>query len=303
MKFELIIYKDEPSLLTADRSAMGFVGTVVDQRGTFAKDFLSRHVDCVVSCRWDKVDMVFCTDDQTELRPHEIAEFIGRTMPKRILIEATTLGFVEILLLVSAAAECPSVSQIDFLYVEPESYSEVVSIESPLPHSFALSKSLGKMIPIPGFTRNFARKNLDVHLVAFLGFEPSRLGRILEDDEGSTISRCTFGVGIPAFVPGWENHTIDSNAQYFEDPKREDTIFFSANNPQSAYDSVLSIAASLAPNERMVIAPFGTKPAGIGAIVYAVQNQEKCGVIYDHPIRQNDRSKGVGRCHLYRCSC
>jgi hypothetical protein len=94
---------------------------------------------------------------------------------------------------------------------------------------------------------------------------------------------------------------MDCNVEYLDHPRREDITFFSANNPQTAFDAIAEIARSLDDNERIVIAPFGTKPAGIGAIIYAVVNPDMCGIIYDHPLRQKDRSKGVGRCHLFQC--
>lgn len=303
MKFEKVKFFNDPTSMQSEPADLGFYGSSVDERGEFAKNFLKEKANLSLNCRWDKVELLFCLGKDLELRPHEISSQINELSPTRILIEATTLGFVEILFLVSAAKECPTVNEIEFIYVEPREYSEVTSIENPLPHNFALSKSLGQLIPIPGFTKNFARKNHQTHLFAFLGFEPARLGRVLEDDEGAGISKYSLGIGIPAFVPGWENHTTDSNSEYLDSPNREEIVLFSANNPQSAYDSLCEIADSLSDDERIVIAPFGTKPAGLGAIVYAVLHQDRCGIIYDHPIRQKDRSKGVGKCHLYKLPC
>lgn len=301
MKFKKIEIFPDYANLKAEKFDIGFFGDEIDDRGRTASTYTKDASSSAFHCRWDKTDLIFCVDKQGEFKPYELSEFFKKLTASSVLIEATTLGFVEILYIVSALNECPTVSCINFLYIEPEQYNELDSVESPLPHSFSLSKSLGQLIPLPGFTKNFVRKNFRTHLMAFLGFEASRLGRVLEDDEGAGISKFSVGIGIPAFVPGWENHTMDCNIAYLDHPSREDITFFSANNPQTAFDAITAVAESLGEAERIVIAPFGTKPAGIGAIIYAVANPEMCGIIYDHPLRQKDRSKGVGRCHLFQC--
>lgn len=280
---------------------LGFYGDEIDDRGRSACVYTKNATTTSFHCRWDKTDLVFCVNKTDEFKPYELSDFFKGLKATSVLIETTTLGFVEILYIVSALNDCSSISCINFLYIEPEHYNEIDSVENPLPHNFALSKSLGQLIPLPGFTKNFARKNFSTHLIAFLGFEASRLGRVLEDDEGAAISKFSVGIGIPAFVPGWENHTMDCNVEYLDHPRRQDITFFSANNPQTAFESIAEVSQSLNDNERILIAPFGTKPAGIGAILYAVSNPDMCGIIYDHPLRQKDRSKGVGRCHMFQC--
>jgi len=248
--------------------------------------------------------MLFCIEAIGDFRPDgQLADAIRKSNRKKIVIETTTLGFVEILYLVDAAKASGIIEEIDFVYVEPEKYNEVKTVDNPLPHNFLLSKSLGRLIPIPGYTRNFTRRSLKTHLVAFLGFEPSRLGRVLEDDEGANFSCYSVGIGVPPFVPGWEVHTFETNSAYLVGSGIQNICYFSANNPFSAYTELQTLSKSLGSNERMVIAPFGTKPAGIGAIVYAVENKPDCGLIYDHPVRHNDRSVGIGQCHIFKLAC
>lgn len=301
MKFKKIENFTGITEISSGKFDLGFFGDEIDDRGQSACAYTMTAAATSFHCRWDKTDLVFCVNKIDDFKPYELADYFRKLNASSVLIETTTLGFVEILYIVSALNDCSSVSCVNFLYIEPEQYNEIDSVESPLPHNFSLSKSLGQLIPLPGFTKNFVRKNYSTHLVAFLGFEAARLGRVLEDDEGAAISKFSVGIGIPAFVPGWENHTMDCNVEYLDHPRRQDITFFSANNPQTAFESIAEISRSLDDNERILIAPFGTKPAGIGAIIYAVTNPEMCGIIYDHPLRQKDRSKGVGRCHMFQC--
>ena len=45
----------------------------------------------------------------------------------------------------------------------------------------------------------------------------------------------------------------------------------------------------------MVIAPIGTKPHAIGAILYAIKHMAKVELLYDNPIRSVHRTEGIGR--------
>ena len=302
MKFHHVKYYEDLEDVVFLSDSVGFIGKSIDQRGREAITILQHTLNTTYECSWDKTELLFCIDGLGEFRPGtDLTAELDKLNSSTITIEATTLGFVEILYLVDSANQSSSVKEIQFLYVEPKKYNELRTVDNPLPHNFTLSKSLGRLIPLPGYTRNFSRRKLKTHLVVFLGFEPSRLGRVLEDDEGADISCYSLSIGLPAFVPGWEIHTLETNSDYLNTQNRQDIYYFSANSPYSAYRQIITVADSLDHDERLVLAPFGTKPAGIGVIAYAVKNKRDCGVIYDHPVRQEDRSVGVGRSHLYSC--
>ena len=55
-------------------------------------------------------------------------------------------------------------------------------------------------------------------------------------------------------------------------------------------------------DKQLVIAPIGTKPHSIGAIVFMVNSyykNKKVGVIYDFPIKKENRTDGIGLIHEY----
>mgnify|MGYP007065263690 FL=1 len=45
----------------------------------------------------------------------------------------------------------------------------------------------------------------------------------------------------------------------------------------------------------MIIAPIGTKPHVIGAILYAIKNPDRVELLYDNPKRTLHRTNGIGR--------
>ena len=48
------------------------------------------------------------------------------------------------------------------------------------------------------------------------------------------------------------------------------------------------------------IAPIGTKPHAVGALLYALEEKTNCQIIYDHPTPRKVGTSGIGKTHLYR---
>ena len=48
-------------------------------------------------------------------------------------------------------------------------------------------------------------------------------------------------------------------------------------------------------NPNMIVAPIGTKPHAIGAILYAIKNPTKVELLYDNPKRSVHRTDGIGK--------
>ena len=48
-------------------------------------------------------------------------------------------------------------------------------------------------------------------------------------------------------------------------------------------------------NPEMIVAPIGTKPHAIGAILYALKHQDKVELLYDNPPRNIHRTDGIGK--------
>lgn len=75
-----------------------------------------------------------------------------------------------------------------------------------------------------------------------------------------------------------------------------------ANCPFDAYYTLEEIAADF-PSHILKIAPIGTKPHAVGAVLYAIANSETVELVYDHPIRKARRTEGTARLLAYNVSC
>ena len=48
-------------------------------------------------------------------------------------------------------------------------------------------------------------------------------------------------------------------------------------------------------NPYMIVAPIGTKPHAIGAILYAIKHRDEVELLYDNPKRSVHRTDGIGK--------
>jgi hypothetical protein len=76
--------------------------------------------------------------------------------------------------------------------------------------------------------------------------------------------------------------------------------FNGANNVRGAYLLLQEVHRGLRGSHcnRLAVAPFGTKPAAIGAALYCVEN-DVMRAVYDHPERKSGRTTGVHRTHWF----
>ena len=49
----------------------------------------------------------------------------------------------------------------------------------------------------------------------------------------------------------------------------------------------------------MIVAPIGTKPHALGAVLYYLDHSRTVEVLYDHPVRKERRTLGTSRVCLY----
>lgn len=216
-----------------------------------------------------------------------------------IVIDATTLDFSEIALLLYAYSFCQKRPRIGFLYVEPKEYVRRTYEEATVNGTaFDLSSGFAKH-PIPPFVGMLGTKD-SVHLVAFLGFEGGRLTRALSEDDGQFIRKVTIVFGIPPFQASWDLEALMANSRLLETSDAA-VKFCGANNPKAAYEILMKAHAALTGSSdcnRLTVSPFGTKPMAIGAALYCA-TQRRPRVVFDHPRRKKGRTTGVHCVHWY----
>lgn len=216
-----------------------------------------------------------------------------------IVIDATTLDFAEIALLLYAYTFSFKKPKISFLYVEPKEYVRR-ALEDPAVNGTAFDLSDGfSTQSIPPFSPLLNNQN-HVHLVAFLGFEGGRLSRALTADDGHFVKKVSVIFGIPPFQATWDLESFMANSRLLSN--QEVTVkFCGANNPKAAYEILVEALGAITTHSacnRLMLSPFGTKPMAIGAALYcAMQKQPR--VLFDHPQRKKGRTKGVHCTHWY----
>ena len=184
------------------------------------------------------------------------------------------------------------------IYVEPKSYSD-----NPMPKPgefFDLSERIQGFSPIPTFARITARRPEETMLVPLLGFEGIRFRHLIERIEPNERDIAPV-VGVPGFELEYPFHTFEGNASVLSTTRSWQRVsFVDASCPFSLYSHLLTVQKSVN-GRRLQIATIGTKPHALGALMYAMKNQD-VELLYDHPIRRLDRTKGMAKCHLYQVS-
>ena len=236
-------------------------------------------------------DEVFRLDDLEDL---------ARKFPAAsIVIDATTMEFPDIALILRAYRRLSfAPPRCAFIYTEPEEYVRRPSEQSAPGSAFDQTSAFRARTPIPPFTTRLSGE-IKAHLVAFLGFEGARLSRVLSDDDGHFYTDVTVVFGIPPFQATWDMHALMANTRLVEEHSPS-VRFSGANNVRGAYQLLQEVHRGLRGSQctRLAVAPFGTKPAAIGAALYCVEN-DAMRAVYDHPERKVGRTTGVHRTHWF----
>jgi hypothetical protein len=185
------------------------------------------------------------------------------------------------------------------VYVEPGDYT--FSSTPTEGEIFDLSERITGISPIPGFASLTEPSDEDFCFVPLLGFEGTRLAYVLENVQppGGKIVPI---IGVPGFRPEYPFYTYHGNRPPLFDTKAWRNVRFAkANCPFSLFYVLQDIARDY-PRDVMKIAPIGTKPHALGAVLYTLASSKPVELVYDHPIRKATRTSGAGRLLLYHVS-
>ena len=284
-----------PCLLSVDDWDLAVVGSPIDDRGRAAVAFLNDRAKQSVELLY-KPDELQIAIARKAMNVDEIGEFFKGYKNGRIVLESTTLGFAEVFLCCRVAYQL-GIKELWFLYVEPANYSRPRKKRILHKRDFRLSGAVPGYSAIPGAAM-IIDDQAPPTAVFFLGYEERRLDRALDEFSFRT-DRCSVVFGVPAFQPGWEMDAFDNNIRVIEGKNVRGTLHFcGAENPRAAYEVIEEVRETLSQSDRLVLAPIGTKPHGIGVAVYAAAHPE-VGILYDHPERHPGRSTDTFNWHLY----
>lgn len=233
-------------------------------------------------------------------RIFQLQDFFIEKAFSKILIDATSLGFPEILYILNALNRSGLNTEIVVLYVEPEQYSK--SKDTVNESEFTLSDRRHSFVSLPAFSiDNQSNNDSKAVLITFLGFENSRLGQIIENDDGASYKKLLAHVSLPAYKPGWENISIRKHLKYF-DYIDSNLIIHPGSNPYAVNELLNELTYS---HSKMVITPLGTKPTALGVCIFLINNYHKndinkqIGAIYDFPEKSKKRTVGLGVIYTY----
>lgn len=236
----------------------------------------------------------------THYKIFKLHEFFINKRFGRVLIDATSLGFPELLYLLDSINRSGIATQIVVLYVEPLEYSKEKDAGTEI--EFMLSDRRHSFVALPAFSIDNQSSSSDkAVLVTFLGFENSRLGQIIENDDGASYKRLSAHISLPAYKPGWENISIRKHLRYF-DYLNSELIIHPGSNPYAVNELLDNLAYT---NSKVVITPIGTKPSAVGVCIFLINNYHKnepkkqVGAIYDFPEKSKKRSAGIGVIYTY----
>lgn len=182
------------------------------------------------------------------------------------------------------------------VYVEPESYTVH---SSPASNSlFDLTVTFEGLAPLPGFARLGGPFDENQCLfVATLGFEGSRPESLaLQIDPAPRVIPV---IGVPGFQLEFPSYTIACNRNFLEVCKAHQEIRLARASCPFEVLSVLREIHRDYPDFYMYLAPVGTKPHALGAVLYALENPDLTEIMFDHPVRKKDRTSGAGTIHIY----
>jgi hypothetical protein len=274
-----------------------FRGQILDQRGHDLVGTLDKDNSCI-EVIFDVNTYIFTINKvQVGIRDlaRHLSELINEYNFSNILLEATTLGFVEILVLLKWFSKS-EFDNLQIVYAEPRQYSLRTNYMNDFgKHEFDLSTHSGGFKAIPGFAKALTQTKKAI-LIASMGFERSRLGQLLSLDDGAYIQSVIPIYGTPGFKAGWDKHSFFQNVETLKD-KGQKPRFVSANSPIDMLAMLNYIATSYT-DEEITLAPLGTKPLSIASAIFLINNPN-ITLKYDHPQKKGKRSDGIGEVHLY----
>ena len=277
---------------------IGFHGQPLDDRGRLAIQEMKGHTKRMCELTYDPANFEMELDG----RRFTVDDFrleLETAVEGSVLLEATTLGFVEILS--CSRTLYKTFGLLDILYVEPISYRSPRSQHLLHRRDFELSDEVPGYRGIPG-NSFFLGSRHSPKCVFLLGYEDSRLRRAFEDLQEINPSQSNLVIGVPAFQPGWETDVLANNIGVIREHHiLGDLHYCGAANPAAVVDILSRIHNGLQNDERLFVAPIGTKPHGIGAALFVLEHPE-VGLLYDHPQRLQGRSTKVGNWHLFSVS-
>lgn len=209
-----------------------------------------------------------------------------RLNEKNVLLDMSSLDHVLIMFLTKIMLT--SVKPKTFLasYIRPQKYNYQEENVG-----FSLCEHVSAIKSVPGFVK---RESQNEVLCAFIGFEGIRVKGMLE--LLNNIKRFVPIVAFPSGTPHWFNVTMWNCMDILQSGNYEyDTRKCYS---ESIYDAVDVLMKNVAEDERVVLAPLGTRPHSMACAIFACHHKHT-RIIYDYVIENEQRATGIDQIQIY----
>jgi hypothetical protein len=281
--------------LTIPPGATYLTGESVEERSGHWRDWSSSRddvqvVDIIEQSRTAiRVRIANSTAD-IQLRSRKMLEAVVRSLgTEQLVLDITGLGHHVWAPIVRTAIEVSVPLRV--IYAEPKEYR--FSMNPTEGQIFDLSERIEGIAPLPGFAA-FGRKADDDWYVPLLGFEGARGAYIYESVQPGRDAISPV-IGVPGFRHEYPFHAYLGNKPWLEETRAWNRARYArANCPFSLFYVLADIGNTIDIDSGLTIAPVGTKPHALGAVLFhVVESHRRTEIVYDHPIRKPKRTHGV----------
>lgn len=236
-------------------------------------------------------------DTKLSLHDHESIREALEAQPQPVYLDITGLGHGTWAPFIRAAEG--STSDLRVVYLEPREYMGWSFRDSQ--RIYDLSSKIEGLRPLPGFARLESPTEGETLFVPMLGFEGARFEYVLANTEANV--DYTFPiVGVPGFRPDYAFYSLQGNRPSLEREFLHRRMQLAkANCPFEAFQLLQELHSSHT-GAMLKIAPIGTKPHALGAVLYALSSPHATEIVYDNPVRARGRSEGQARVLVYGVS-
>lgn len=156
-----------------------------------------------------------------------------------------------------------------------------------------LSEKIKGIEPLPGFA-NIIPDDLDFKFIALLGFEGGRFSYLI-DNVQPAYDNIIPVIGVPGYRIEYPFVAYWGNRRPLKQTKSYENIKYAAANSLVDVFLLLTRIYKKSSKSKIKLAPIGTKPHAIGAMLFAIKYPNDVEIVYDNPIRKSNRTDGVGQ--------
>jgi hypothetical protein len=285
--------------LILDSDTTYIYGRSAEERSHFVDDLIKRGLSDAHFIRLEGPEDEKVVDPDTGTNYYlrstsNVRDILCKHQSKNIYIDVTGLDNRICAALIKNAIELNSSGAIDkviVVYAEPGSYDiKKFKTESVFNN---LSEKIDGISPLPGFATIFPQDEDEFQLVALLGFEGGRFSHMLESVQPPKENIIPV-IGVPGFRPEYPYVAYWGNRRPLEETETWRKVkYASANSLVEVYMMLTKILAKK-PTFKIKLAPIGTKPHAIAAMLFAIKHPRIVELVYDNPKRKKQRTDGIG---------